>query len=281
MNSTLNMLKYQEYTAWVSVGGQPLETYCVETFPATNEVTCWIASEAGKEFSLHCRDTSAIRLHNLAVYMNIDGQNCGGVVLRNTAESYPNMNDTINMSDVPVSDTTVKQFVFSTVRLTDEDDFADTSSTGLGQIQLELRKVVLGNAILPRAYHFQTEHKVHERSKKAVTHCVGLGKEIVTTRPLFETRFTSQSIAKFTFKYRDPNLLKANGVIQVPAPLKRKASQEIIDLTAHDVKGEGNRSNSLVRGERNSHSIKTGNKNKKVKQEQKASSGLIEVIDLT
>jgi hypothetical protein len=42
------MLKHQDYTAWISVGDQPLETYAVETNQATNEVTCWIASEAGK-----------------------------------------------------------------------------------------------------------------------------------------------------------------------------------------------------------------------------------------
>jgi hypothetical protein len=42
------MLKHQQYTAWISVDDQPLETYGVETSPETNEVTCWITSEAGK-----------------------------------------------------------------------------------------------------------------------------------------------------------------------------------------------------------------------------------------
>jgi hypothetical protein len=74
--------------------------------------------------------------------------------------------------------------------------------------------------------------------------------------------------------------LKAHGVIPVPVPLKRKASQEIIDLTGHDVKIEG-RSNVLVRGERNSHRLKkTENRSKRVKEEQKPG-GLVEVIDLT
>lgn len=77
------------------------------------------------------------------------------------------------------------------------------------------------------------------------------------------------------------DLLKANRVIPVPTPLKRKASLEIIDLTVHGVKEESSSSNALVRGERNSHGIKkTQNRNKKVKQEQKPG-GLMEVIDLT
>jgi hypothetical protein len=42
------MLKLQDYIAWISVDGQPLDTYAVETSMVTNEVTCWIPSEAGK-----------------------------------------------------------------------------------------------------------------------------------------------------------------------------------------------------------------------------------------
>lgn len=69
----------------------------------------------------------------------------------------------------------------------------------------------------------------------------------------------------------------ANGVIPVPAPLKRKASEEIIDLTIPDV--ESSRSNALARGKRISHRTKTGNRGKKVKHEE--TSGELEVIDLT
>jgi hypothetical protein len=127
------MLSHQEYTAWISVGGQSLETYAVETSPATNEVTCWVASEAGKachlkllappnltfvqEFSVHCRDASATRVHTVGVFVTVDGQECGGVALYNTANSYRGK-DTVSQSDVQVSDTTVKPFVFSAVRLT-------------------------------------------------------------------------------------------------------------------------------------------------------------------
>lgn len=77
------------------------------------------------------------------------------------------------------------------------------------------------------------------------------------------------------------DLLKANGIIPVPAPLKRKASQEIIDLTVNDVQAGSSRSNDLVRGEHNSQRTKeTERKSKKVKQEQKPGV-FVEVIDLT
>ncbi|OAX38689.1 hypothetical protein K503DRAFT_856536 [Rhizopogon vinicolor AM-OR11-026] len=272
------MLKYQEYTAWISVDGQPLENYAVETSQATNEVTCWIASEAGKEFSVHCQDTSITRANAIAVDVTIDGQDFGGVILDSEDTNA------ISMSNVQVSDTTFKPFVFLAVQLTDEDDFTDMSPAGLGEIELKLWKVALGNAILRTKYYKSEQHKVHERAKKAVTHCVGLGQETVATKLLevVESENIGEPLAIFTFKYRDPNRLKADGIIPVPAAasLKRKASLEIIDLTAHDIKIESSRPNALVRGERNSHRMKkTENKNKKVKQEQKP--GSVEVIDLT
>lgn len=55
----------------------------------------------------------------------------------------------------------------------DEDEFVDASSADLGQIQVRVCKVALGEYYNPAQNQLQTEHKVHERSKKAVTHCVG------------------------------------------------------------------------------------------------------------
>ncbi|KAG2153984.1 hypothetical protein DEU56DRAFT_907445 [Suillus clintonianus] len=271
------MLKHQEYTAWVSVDGQPLEVYAVETSLATNEVTCWIASEAGKEFSVHCQNTSAPGVDTIGAFVYIDGQGCHGGLFERWSTDH-----TINISNAFVSDRITKSLVFSTVRLTDEDEFVDTSSADLGQIQIRVCKVTLGDYYNPSQDRLQTEHKVHERSKKAVTHCVGLGEEtIVPQTMLRKSQCIGQPLAVFTFKYRDRNLLKANGVIPTPAPLKRKASQEIIDLTVNDVRVGSNRSNDLVRGEHTSQRTKeTERKNKKVKQEQKPGV-FVEVIDLT
>ena len=139
---------------------------------------------------MHCRDTSVTRVHTVGVYVSIDGQQCSASSLRNSAESYPNTKDTVSISDVQVSNTTAKPFIFSTVRLTgsstrhdfkyrlthgcpDEDEFVDVSSAGLGQIQIKVYPIALGHAMNAGGYQIQTEHKVHERSKKAVTHCVG------------------------------------------------------------------------------------------------------------
>lgn len=115
---------------------------------------------------------------------------------------------------------------------------------------------------------------------------------------LRKSQCIGQPLAKFTFKYRDRSLcyvfyslscsqsllvdlLKANGIMPVPAPLKRKASQEIIDLTVNDVQAEGSRFNDPVRGEQNPQGTKeTERRSKKVKQEPKPGV-FVEVIDLT
>lgn len=271
------MLKLQGYTAWISVDGQPLDTYAVETSLATNEVTCWIPSEAGKEFSVHCQNNSDPGLDTIGAFVFIDGQGCHGSLFERW-----NVNHTVKFSHAFVSDRITKPFVFSNVRLTDEDEFVDASSADLGQIQVRVCKLVLGEYYNPAQNQLQTEHKVHERSKKAVTHCVGLGEETMVPQTMLRTsQCIGQPLAKFTFKYRDRNLLKANGIIPVPAPLKRKASQEIIDLTVNDVQAGSSRSNALVRGAHDSQKTKeTERKSKKVKQEQKPSV-FVEVIDLT
>lgn len=98
---------------------------------------------------------------------------------------------------------------------------------------------------------------MHERSKKVVTHCVGLGMETMNPQTMLrKSQCIGHPLAKFTFKYRDRNLSKANGVMPVPAPLKRKASQEIIDLTVNDVQAGSSRSNGPDQGEHNSQRIK-------------------------
>jgi hypothetical protein len=139
---------------------------------------------------VHCRDTSPMRIYTVGVFVTIDGQECGGNVLHNSIDPHPNVTDTVQKSYVWVSESTVKPFVFSAVRLTgisahhelkcwllhccpDEDDFADTTSASLGQIQIKVWRVAINGTAPPRVYQLQTEHKVHERSKKAVTHCVG------------------------------------------------------------------------------------------------------------
>ncbi|KAG0705688.1 hypothetical protein DFH29DRAFT_996564 [Suillus ampliporus] len=209
------MLKHHEYTAWISVDGQPLETYAVETSLATNEVACWVVSEAGKEFSVHCQDTSDTVADNIGAIVYIDGQGCRGGMFGHS-EGW-GTDHTVEISNVFVSDRISRPFVFSKVQLTDGDESTDTSSADLGQIQLRVCKVALGDFVDTSLPCLQTEH-----SNKAVAHCVGLGEEIMTPQTMMrKTQYIGQPLAIFTFKYRDRNLLEANGIIPLSAPSER------------------------------------------------------------
>jgi hypothetical protein len=98
--------------------------------------------------------------------------------------------DTAVMADLRETDTTAKPFMFSHIETTgissrhdfkywlphcypDEETCMDVSSDGLGQIEIEVWKVALGNDSRPMKVHFETERKLHERAKKGLNHCVG------------------------------------------------------------------------------------------------------------
>lgn len=57
--------------------------------------------------------------------------------------------------------------------LIDEDEYLNQASTQLGEIQIRIfRAQHLGTALLQPVSNSAGHGKVHERSKKAVTHCV-------------------------------------------------------------------------------------------------------------
>jgi hypothetical protein len=58
--------------------------------------------------------------------------------------------------------------------VSDDDSFLDHhgSVNNLGEISIEIWRVVALNAMVAHAIPFPEEQKVHERSKKALAHCV-------------------------------------------------------------------------------------------------------------
>ncbi|KAF9223809.1 hypothetical protein BS17DRAFT_817426 [Gyrodon lividus] len=59
------MLQYKTSRAGTRVDGDFLKVHDVETSPEENKVTCWIASEAGKSFSVVWQDRNPSRNFNL------------------------------------------------------------------------------------------------------------------------------------------------------------------------------------------------------------------------
>ncbi|KAF7966197.1 hypothetical protein HWV62_39704 [Athelia sp. TMB] len=217
---------------------------------------------------------------------------CGGNVLHATASRAP---VTVSKSTIPSSTMTEKAFMFAPLELTDDDSFLDHqgSTANLGEIALEIWRVIPGAPSDAYNIPIPDVRKVHERSKKALAHRVKLGDDVFAIqRPAISVRKIDRTpVAKFIFKYRSLDMLKANGIVPAPpklvrapqatAGVKREAEDQkpdIIDIEDEEIAVLQNRLNHL----RSSRST-GGNSAKRVKTERKAPVPLVpgEVIDLT
>ncbi|KIM80415.1 hypothetical protein PILCRDRAFT_822544 [Piloderma croceum F 1598] len=282
----------QGYSAWISVDGATLKEYNVEVSNGKS-ATCWIASEAGKRFTVNWRDSN--RSSMISGLVKLDGIPCGGHTVSPALPGMPLMPVTVQKSTVPTSIMTEKPFLFSPLELTDDDSFLDqhVAVNNLGEISIEIWKVSMVAAASPlHAITFPEDQKVHERSKKALAHCVKLGEDIFAPQQQ-RVRVQQTDVAPlvtFTFKYRSFEMLKANGIVPTAAGNKRSAATqsaaedvkpEIIEIEddAEEIKALEARLNNLKSRRSNSK----GNPSKRVKREPANQSSFVpgEVIDLT
>ncbi|KAF8554455.1 hypothetical protein OG21DRAFT_1064395 [Imleria badia] len=243
------MLSLYGLSAWIEVEGRELEQYGVEEDYDQNQVTCWIATQADKNFSVVFRDNEAYREHSLGSSLRLDGSSINGKHLRLPTRigCFPNFagDRTVVQNGQTLSATSLRPFVFSKLELTDEDEYLNQSSAHLGEIRISIYRVEpVDSSLFPPGASVSGHGKVHERSKKAVTHCVSYGQEVKTeTNYVCRVRYLDGEtpLATFIFKYRDSGLLQANGIIPKPPPVKKEAVvfEEVIDLTTgEDVKRE-------------------------------------------
>jgi hypothetical protein len=245
------MLLLNDISAWIEVDGKELEQYGIEEDLDRSQVTCWIATQADKCFSVVFKDDAAYRDHSLGSSLRLDGSSINGKVLRSPTRSgeFQNFaNDRkVVQNDQVLSASSSRPFMFSKLELTDEDEYLYQASAHLGEIRVDIHRVQALESRLFQSDSSVSGHgKVHERSKKAVTHCVSYGQEAKTgIRYSCQVKYLDGDIpvATFIFKYRDFGLLQANGIIPKPPPAQRKAavSEEVLDLTTDDdVKPEPN-----------------------------------------
>ncbi|KZV86247.1 hypothetical protein EXIGLDRAFT_840883, partial [Exidia glandulosa HHB12029] len=79
MNPPPTSLSHRGFESWVSCDGAPLSVYSVEQHG--NKVTCWIASEAGKEFAVHTKMVDRTVTLNVTSRVSVDGAYIEGHVL--------------------------------------------------------------------------------------------------------------------------------------------------------------------------------------------------------
>ncbi|KAF8972252.1 hypothetical protein BDZ97DRAFT_1018589 [Flammula alnicola] len=227
------MLQLDNFFAWITVDDREQAEYGVEYSDDLLHASCWIASEEGKNFVIHWRDT--VRPNDSIGRTLVDGVRCGvsqGISRRGYRTDPRDERDTAHQGGVPTSSTNDKLFVFSKLDLTDDDVYLNKPvSEKLGEITLEVSYVQKGDREKLRLEPFQTKTKVHERTIKLAQHHTRLGESVKGERkPTHAVKSTGKPRV-FSFKYRPLEILKAKGL----APQGRKegaqSNSEVIDLT--------------------------------------------------
>ncbi|KAJ7846133.1 hypothetical protein B0H13DRAFT_2408661 [Mycena leptocephala] len=199
---------------WVEVDGVKLSEYSLEYSVDGMEVICWIPSEVDKKFSIHWVDSKASLTRRTYGFVAVDGIDCPGQEL-SLVRTGIRWVGTGHRDSVDTSSMTRRSLLFGRQQLTDDDRFLDAPiSPNLGTITLELVDGVECRT-LPRFPQFVTlpSQKLHERSKKAIGHSVQFVLVSYIPLPIHTTVEVLECLAKFTFKYRPLDLLKANGII--------------------------------------------------------------------
>ncbi|KIK66873.1 hypothetical protein GYMLUDRAFT_37941 [Collybiopsis luxurians FD-317 M1] len=216
-------LSFGEYTAWIEVDGEELPIYDVQK--KDKEVTGWIPSEAGQTFTVNWIKGNVSGPMIGDVYM--DGEWTAGKIMTTRSPAK------FTADGFTTSPTTLKPFLFSLLELTDDDEYLNKITAGLGEIKLIISYATFGEQI----YDFTPSDlvdKIHERSKKAIGHKVSLGEvKQVSQTPTFKT-VRHDSLVTFIFKYRPTDMLRANGVVPRAEGKKRAASppeRAVLDLT--------------------------------------------------
>ncbi|KAI0356946.1 hypothetical protein OH77DRAFT_1423213 [Trametes cingulata] len=224
-------LNLNAYTAHICCDGEELKAYDVQ-IEGGKTVSCWIASEKGKNFSVHWGDESAKTLMDVEVFM--DGRSVDRVQHSESKAEH--------LTHAYVGPDQVRRFAFAPLMLTgsSDDDKALHSkvSEELGTIRLTMTRAQgykkASHKPFPGGRKVVDLGPVHERSKKAGVHAVALGEIETTTSVSYVVDaigLEKEPFATFIFRYRPIELLRANGIVPLLlTPTKgKKRSSDVAD----------------------------------------------------
>ncbi|EIW84404.1 hypothetical protein CONPUDRAFT_142711 [Coniophora puteana RWD-64-598 SS2] len=224
-------MRLGDFSASVIVDGSPLEEYDVVVGEDEQEITCYIPSNTGKKFSVKWTDWVWERGLDSCGYVSVDGLKCIGRVLDTTKES------TAERSEFHIDEETARDLMFSDLKLTDDDSYLRTPGLEkLGEISIEIWR---GKCMGPGASRFifrkapSDDRIVHERTKKAMVHCVSFAEERKLLYPIHPIHFHflgSHPVARFIFKYKplaSTAVLQAQGIALSPIASHSPTSERV------------------------------------------------------
>ncbi|KII84411.1 hypothetical protein PLICRDRAFT_364325 [Plicaturopsis crispa FD-325 SS-3] len=277
------MMQYKGFSAWIEVDKVKLPIYGEEVLEGSQRCTGWIASEAGKAFAVCWKDSN--RDMTTTGKVRIDGTVCGVKSIRAAPVSSPLLlqPSVARKSYLRISETETKPFKFSPLRITDDDRYLGASSTvsEIGTIEIKIWRSAVGKGKAPRPTAAPQETVVHERSKKAMPHCVTFGETTTTKVPryLSTAHLDKQPLVTFVFNYRPIDLLRANGVVPLLVKQKRGAAEAQLD----DIAAGQDKIRDLEKQLKSLKGRQDAGAPKKPKKEPSGPSSIVsgEIIDLT
>ncbi|KAI0721091.1 hypothetical protein C8T65DRAFT_566552 [Cerioporus squamosus] len=205
-------LKFNGLTAHVCSDGEELEAYGIQA-EDKNVMLCWIASETGKEFTVHWGDESATQI--LQVTTSMDGRVCN-----RRAHQKQATGKTSGVEETPGQR---RPYQFAPLVLTDDEGVASSKaalSEKLGVVEVVMRSVdhFVENGTYYSVGNVSRIGPAHEKSKKAGAHAVSFGdiQTIAPQKSLSAYGLKEEPVAIFRFRYRPLALLQANGIAPLP-----------------------------------------------------------------
>ncbi|KAJ7646764.1 hypothetical protein FB45DRAFT_891344 [Roridomyces roridus] len=223
------------FSAWITIEGVESSEYRVKASEEQMTVTCWIASELGKNFSVNWTNHKYEGVIKAVIKM--DGHNCGGTIMKSNTAFSGLPKSTSSAGVVQSGNQTLqalKPFMFSLLELTDDDSELPAGPSGhenLGIIELDMFPIEIkeenvgpppGSTEIPKL-------TVHERSiKTRTTEQILLANTQVLPKPavFVSTRIIGSPLVTFRFKYRPMDVLRANGIapaLQRTSPTPQRA----------------------------------------------------------
>ncbi|KAH0584902.1 hypothetical protein H2248_008180 [Termitomyces sp. 'cryptogamus'] len=207
------------FSAWITINDMEQTSHSIEYSPDGSLATCWIVSEAGKNFSVHWQDLQHTYSSHGRVF--VDGMGGHGAVLDPSIRLH-----TTSKNGFRTSRETKRLFMFSESELTDDDQYLHTETMDLGTIKLEIWRCKItypSRTPSNRVRVFSDPQKIHERSKKGLGHRCKLGPDIHDVKKSACQSKDFDKIATFQFKYRPLAHLQANGILPLNQNRKRAA----------------------------------------------------------
>ncbi|KAM6490604.1 hypothetical protein JOM56_013947 [Amanita muscaria] len=210
------MPQFRDFQAAVVVDGVDLPEYSIQVSEENGEISCYIPSEVGKNFAVRWRDLN-LRQRNTVGKVDLDGARGGSKQISkgsNTREA--------SRSYYRVTGEIVRPFCFARLSLTDDEGCANPAGNNLGEVRIELYEVLSCKRVpYPplKSNRVPGVVRIHEHSKKAMTHCVGYGDDMKKARKWTSNRVDGKRLATFVFRYRALDMLQAQGIAPPPQPI--------------------------------------------------------------